>query len=57
MTTRFTGETDVSASSLPFDSVRRDSVPTRARVGEEMGEFVPQRPIDFGRSVLAQARV
>ena len=49
MTAFFIGDSQIVASLPPFGAMGQDAAPTRAKLSEEMSEFMTQSPIDFGR--------
>ncbi len=52
MATFFITDSEMVASSSPFRAVRRDAPAAGAKLGEEMGEFVPQCAVDFSGMFL-----
>lgn len=57
MRARFVADPQITAGLAPFGTVRRETAAARAKLGEEMREFVAQGAIDFARVMFAQARV
>ncbi|MDQ6765707.1 MAG: hypothetical protein M3Z22_06365 [Verrucomicrobiota bacterium] len=51
MAALFFADSQVAASLSPFCSVRGDSATARAEACDEMGQLVPERPVDFFRAV------
>jgi len=37
--------------------MRRNATPAGAKLGEQMSQLMPQRPLDFRSIMLAQARI
>jgi hypothetical protein len=50
----FIGNSQIAASFLPFLAMGQNPPPSCAKLGEEMGQFMSQRPIDFGLPVIAE---
>src|SRR5205807_6870538 len=57
VTSRFIADAEIAAGLAPFGSVRRNAATTGAELRKEMGQLVPQRPIDLERVVFAQTRI
>jgi hypothetical protein len=49
MTALLVGDSQVAACLLPLKAMRQDAAPTGANLSENMGQFMSQRAIDFGR--------
>ncbi len=54
---RFIANPEIAAGLPPGDAMRRDSPARRAKLREQMRQFMAQRPIDFIRAVVPQTRV
>ena len=49
VTALLVGDFQIDTSLLPFNAVRRNLPTTSAKLGENMGQLVPQSSIDFDR--------
>ena len=52
MTTDFVADSEIIASVTPLGAMRRDAAATSTKLREKVGEFVAQRPINFGLAVI-----
>ena len=57
MTPLLVCDTEIRTSPPPFSSVRLNAAAARARLGEEMGQLVPEGAIDFRLAVLPKPQV
>ena len=51
MTALFVGDSQIAASFPPLGAMGQDAPPARAKLREDVGEFVPQRAINLFRMV------
>ncbi len=51
------GNIKITTCASPFRAMRCDAATARARLREQMREFVAKRAIDFVRADLAQSRI
>ena len=57
MTTRFVCYPEIAARLAPFRTVGCDPTPTKAVVGEQVGEFMPKGAVDFRGAMVVQFRI
>ena len=57
MASRFIGNAEVAAGAAPLGAVRRDATTAGAELGEQMGELMAKRAINFRGVVLPKARI
>jgi hypothetical protein len=53
----FTNDSQLATGHPPFRAMRKNAAAASARLRDQMGQFVPQRAIDFRCAVIAQARI
>ncbi|MGC2354209.1 MAG: hypothetical protein WA496_12495 [Candidatus Udaeobacter sp.] len=56
MTALFIRNSQIAASLPPLDTMWQDAAPSNAKLSKNMGQFMAQSAIDFGR-MLRQPRV
>jgi len=57
VTTRFPGDAEIGASSLPFRAVRRNPPAAGPKLREQMGQLVAQSAINFNFSVRTEPAI
>lgn len=57
MATRFARDAEIGARDAPFHTVRRDPLAARAKLREQMRQFVAQGAIDLRFAVSAEAAI
>jgi hypothetical protein len=54
---RFIRDREIAAGLAPLWAVRQNAPPTRAELGQQMGQLMPQRALELFCAVLHQSRI